>query len=52
MVVAAGEQSDENESTLGQLDGRVRENICRSVDCGVVAVYATIGILRGMLAVP
>ncbi len=51
VVVATREQADEDESTSGQLDRRVGEDFGRSVDSGVVAVYATICVLCVMLAV-
>ncbi len=51
VVVATGEQADEDESASGQLDRRVGEDFSQSVDGGVVAIHATICVLHVMLAV-
>ena len=51
MVVATREQTDEDKPTSSQLDGRVCNDVGRGVHYRVVAIHATICVLRGMLAV-
>ena len=51
MVVTTREQADENQSTSGELDGWVHEDVGRGVDCGVVAIHTAICVLHGMLAI-